>query len=245
MDTSWLSHFPDRLGDLPLGGDLVRTDAAGPDTARIAFIGVHPAATEWKAADVKGQSVKLPVAVERTSFDPLSKSGQDLLAKYLRPLGLRREDVLLLDLWPYFMASTRRESGRKSLAESIRDYEAKAKHKTAVEARPTGNELLSRIRSAKGNIDRLASILRHKPQLVLTLGSEAAAFVRGLDRATDGQEYLYREAEDLRLASLDFTATTVHLAHPGNGKPEWRARHEAWSVATGCDLVRNLTGAAV
>ncbi len=243
MNSSWLTLLPERLGDMPLGGDLLRTDAAGPATARVAFFGVHPAATEWKHATVDGQAVKLPVAVERTSFDPHSKSGEELFIKYLRPLGLRRQSVLLLDLWPYFLASTRRDSGRKSVAESIRDYEAFTGHKTAVEARPTGNDLLSRIQSAPGNMDRLRSIVGHAPRLVLTLGNEAVAFVRGLERAAAGEEYLYRDPEDLEIASLSLRATFVHLAHPSNGKPALRERHEAWLLAKGPELVHRLDGA--
>jgi hypothetical protein len=243
MNDSWLTLLPDRLGDMPLGGDLLRTDAAGLETARVALFGVHPAATEWQHATVNGQAVKLPVAVERTSFDPHSKSGEDLFTKYLRPLGLARQSVLLLDLWPYFLANTRRESGRKSLADSIREYEAVTGHKTAVEARPTGNELLSRIRSAPGNLDRLRSIVRHAPRLVLTLGSEAAAFARGLERAAAAQEYFYRDPEELEVASLGLRATFVHLAHPSNGKPALRARHEAWALTKGPELVRTVTAA--
>src|SRR2546430_13681302 len=103
MTSAWHAHFPDRLGDLPLGGDLLRTDPGGPADARVAILGVYPAATAWKHFEVKGRTaklIKLPVCVERTSFEPTSRSGGDLDKAYLDALGLVRDQVLLFDLWP-------------------------------------------------------------------------------------------------------------------------------------------------
>ena len=236
MTSPWRDHLPDRLGDLPLGGDLVRTDPAGPADARVAIVGVHPAATAWKTHVLKGPKketrVHVPTAVERTSFEPTTPAGATLDKEYLTPLGLRRQDVLLLDLWPYFVASTRRESGRPSAADDVRIYEKVAKHPTAVRPRPVASELLSLVRTAPGSVDRLRSILGSPAlRLVITLGNEPAAFVRGLPHAADALPLLYGEPAELVVEALGITVATVHMTHPGNGHPEWRAKHAAWCAA--------------
>jgi hypothetical protein len=236
MTSPWRDHLPDRLGDLPLGGDLVRTDPAGPPDARVAIVGVHPAATAWKTHTLKGPKketlVHVPTAVERTSFEPATPAGTILDKDYLAPLGLRRQDVLLLDLWPYYVASTRREGGRPSVADDVRVYEKVAKHSTAVQPRPVANELLARARTAPGSVERLRSILGSPSlRLVITLGNEPAAFARGLPHAADAQPFLYGEPAEVVVEVLGLTVPMVHMTHPGNGHPEWRAKHAAWCAS--------------
>ncbi|WP_426735888.1 hypothetical protein [Myxococcus faecalis] len=235
----WRELLPDRRGSLPLGGDLVRTDASGPADAAVAILGVYPAATKLSRWEHDGLVCNLPTQVERTSFEPVSRSGRDLDARYLAPLGLNRSSVLITDLWPYYLSTTVTGKRGRSMADNVARYEAETGRRTAVEPRPAPDELLARSRELPGNLDRLAEVLGNPAlRLLLTLGTEAAAFVRGLTSIRDAQKLLYGAAVELEPWGRPLSI--VHLTHPGNLMRKlsgWQRRHEDWCSALGHTLV--------
>lgn len=189
--------------------------------------------------------MNLPVEVERTSFEPgVSASAKDIDTRYLTPLGLTRADVLLIDMMPYFLANARETKGR-SMATNLRDYEALKGETLGIETRPPEQELVELARTMPGNLERLGEYFRRaSPRLVLTLGSEAAAFVRN-----ETYQAVSRRARELfygapaRMDILGVSTESVHLAHPGllmSGRAEasgWTARHEAWCGGLGREAV--------
>lgn len=240
---TWMQRLPAARGPLPLGGELLRTDAGGPADAPVALLGVYPAAMRLGRWTHEGRAYQLPVEVERTSFEPSSRSGRDLDGRYLEPLGLSRSSVLLVDVWPYYLATTAGRRGR-SMADNVRRYEEVTGVKTAVEARPSPDALLARARELPGNLDRLADVLgRPALRLLLTLGNEAAAFIRELHSAKSAQAFLYQPAAELEF--LRRKLRVVHLTHPGNlmrKQSEWQGTHTSWCSGMGRSLVAQVLG---
>ncbi len=242
--STWMELLPANRGRLPLGGELIRTDAAGPADAAVAILGVYPAATKLGRWKDDGGVYQLPVDVERTSFEPNSRSGRDLDTRYLKPLGLVRNAILITDLWPYYLATTAVSDNGHSMADNVKRYEEATGVKTAVEPRPTPDALLERARELPGNLDRLADVLGNPAlRLLLTLGSEAAAFVRGLRSARAAQEFLYQPVGELKF--LGRTFRVAHLTHPGNlmrKQSRWHRTHQSWCSGIGRSLVDQVLG---
>ena len=237
--STWREQLPTNRGRLPLAGELIRTDAAGPGDAAVAILGVYPAATKLGRWEYDGHVCQLPVEVERMSFDPNSRSGRDLDVHYLKPLGLGRDSVLVTDLWPYYLATTAVGSNGRSMATNVKRYEAASGVKTAVEPRPAPDALLEQARELPGNLDRLADVLGSPAlRLLLTLGNESAAFVRGLKSARAAQKLLYKPVVELEF--LGRTFRVAHLTHPGNlmgEEPGWQEAHDSWCSDIGQSLI--------
>jgi len=248
MVESWEEMLPAVPSSLPLGGVLHRTDPSGARTAKIAFLGVYPAATKLDRWRHNGQTYQLPVGVERTSFDPESRSGTEVDARYLAPLRLSRDDVLLFDMMPYFLANTSNSGNEaRSMWSNVQLYERVTCTKTAVRPRPEPDELLVECERIPGNHERLKSIFRSATnlRLLFTLGNEAAAFVRCISHAKDAQKHLYEPPEGGVRAVLGRTGVcVVHLAHPGLliKNTRWRQKHATWCEKTGQELVRKVLG---
>src|SRR5687767_10824907 len=64
VDERWRELLPDRLGDLQLGGDLVRTDPNGDPAAPILVLGAYPAVTKVKRFSSVAGPRLVPTAVE-------------------------------------------------------------------------------------------------------------------------------------------------------------------------------------
>jgi hypothetical protein len=239
----WQDHIPERLGDLPLGGDLLRTDPGGPADAPVVVLGVYPALTRMGRYATPDGPINVPVDVERTSFAEGSSSGREIDSAYLSPLGLTRQDVLFLDMYPYFLANTASSGkGGRSMWDNVQTYQRVSGHKTAVEPRPSPDELLERCRSMAGNLDRLATQLdAHPRRLLLTLGNEAAAFVRGDASAKAAQPHLLAEPVEVTFAGR--RRRVIHLPHPGivMRRKEWRKRLNSWVEDRGRDLMAKTT----
>jgi len=235
----WTTSLPDRLGALPFGGDLIRTDPGGPPQAPIAFLGVYPAATRVEKRLVGDEYMNLSLEVERTSFESGSESGKHLDAHYLEPLGLDRAHVFLFDMMPYFLANTARSGkGGRSMWDNIQRYQKVTGEKLAVKPRPEPKKLLGECRSMHGNRERLVDYIgRCRPELLLTLGAEPAAFTRGCVIAKVVGELLY--AAPVEINFLDVNVRTVHLVHPGNlmRNKSWRKKHETWCRGAGREMV--------
>ncbi len=241
---SWQEFLPARLGDLPLGGDLVRTDPGGAPGARIAILGVYPALTRKARFDVGDDTLHVPVAVERTSFDPASSSGKEIDSAYLRPLGLVRSEVFLFDMMPFYLANTSRARPRmRSMWDNVQAYENASGHKTAVRPRPEPDRLVEEARRMPGNLDRLSEQLTTcHPDVILTLGNEAASLIRGNRVAADAQQYLLQEAAMHDV--LGSRVLVVHLPHPGIVMKHsgWRERLATWCRDRGQPWLRDVRG---
>lgn len=240
--SDWHDLIPARLGDLPLGGHLVRTDPGGREDAPIAILGVYPALTKMGRFHTEGGTINLPVAVEATSFETGSSSGKEIDAAYLTPLGLTRADALFLDMFPYYFANTAASGkGGRTMWDNVETYHRLSGLTTAVEPRPAPDELLARCRTMPGNLDRLAAQLgAHPRRLVITLGNEAAAFVRGDKAAKQAQPHLLSAPAELAFAGG--TYTVLHLPHPGivMRRKEWGQRLAAWVEESGRDLISGI-----
>ncbi len=242
MASHWTTQITDCLGALPFGGDLVRTDPGGPPQAPVAFLGVYPAATRVVKRRVGVEYMNLPLEVERTSFEPGSESGKYLDERYLEPLGLDRRQAFMFDMMPYFLANTAR-SGKdgRSMWDNICAYQKATDEQLAVKPRPTPEKLLEECRSMPGNLERLVEYLGScRPELLLTLGTEAAAFSRGCGIAKVVKELLY--AVPVEISLLGIKVRVVHLTHPGNlmRNPAWRERHEVWCRGAGREIVQEF-----
>lgn len=246
--TSWEAHIPPVRGVLPNGAPLRRTDPAGPAPAPVAILGVYPALTEKKLLTVRGLRMWLPTEVERQSFEPSSASGAELNENYLEPLGLTREVVFITDLVPYFYANTDKSTSGRSMADNVRLYEKHIRRKTGVEPRPSSDDLVQLVSTMPGNLDRLRSYMAQcQPQVLLTLGTESTAFVRGYTfKETEARnaELLYSEPEELHF--LGVAPKVVHLIHPRHfirrtSKNEHlRIRHSSWCAAAGRELIASI-----
>lgn len=238
----WEVWIPDDYGDLPLGGRLVRTDPGGPCPAPIAILGLYPAHTRTKLYPTKkdGTRIRLPVEVERKSFDG-SHSGKELASRYLDPLGLSLDQVFTIDLYPYFLANTATSGGGRSMWDNVQRYQEETGLALAVQGRPEPDAMLERCRTLPGNSERLADwFARCRPRLVITLGNEVAAFVRGYERARAAQQHLYGPAIESSVFGVPLRV--AHGAHPGvfvRGGTEnpWIAKHAQWCKGDGAKLV--------
>jgi hypothetical protein len=175
---TWQSLLPATRGTLPNDQPVWRTDPGGSFDAPVAILGVYPAGAVARTK-VGDRVMNLPVRVEQTSFElGVSASAKELDARFLDPLGLDRASVLTLDVMPYFLANTRKSKGR-SMADNLREAEAAFGGSFGIEARPAPEALVKLARQLPGNVARLTDFFgRSKARLLLTLGSEAAAFVR-------------------------------------------------------------------
>lgn len=232
---TWEALIPATRGRLPNGAAIPRIEPGGDFDAPIVILGVYPAA-RVAMTTVAGKRMNLPGQVERTSFElGVSASAKEIDTLYLEPLAITRDDVLMIDVMPYFLANTRKTKGR-SMADNIREYERLTGQELEIEARPPERQLVELARTMPGNLARIADYLtRSRPRLLLTLGSEAAAFVRGVgyDAVNDrARELFYSEPAALDICGV--CVDVVHLAHPGllmsgRGRTSgWRDLHAAW-----------------
>jgi hypothetical protein len=114
--SGWRLLLPRVNGQLPNGVPLTRTEPSGSFSARIGILGAYPAAAGTRQTKVDGVAMQLPVAVEAESFAPTSESGRKLDTSYLQPLGLGRDDVLITDIVPYYLANTTPSTSGRSMA---------------------------------------------------------------------------------------------------------------------------------
>jgi hypothetical protein len=210
-ESAWEKLLPKYRGRLPGGGELLRTDPGGSPSARIAILRVHPEETAARVVRVRKESLRLPVAVEQRSFDgPIS--AKELQERVLGPLGLGEDQVYLLDAYPYYLAADAVRGERPSWSD-IRKWREQSGEADDVQQRPAPTAIPDACRTLPGNVERLTEQLeRGRPALLLTLGAETAAFVRGVTLA-DGQRALYAPAE--RRTVFGVALEVVHLAHLG------------------------------
>lgn len=245
----WEALIPPTRGVLPNGTPLRRTEPSGSFSAPIMVLGAYPAATSTKASLVGGVRMTLPTSVEGESFEATSKSGHELDEHYLAPLGLRRADVCITDLMPYYLANTTRNtSSGRSMADNLALYERHNNVRLGIDARLPPPQLVAGARTMPGNVDRLKDYVeRCRPRLMFTLGAEPAAFVRGeaFDSVSRRAGTLfYSAAEELDV--LGVRVGVVHLVHPHlfiKRNATWMQRHREWVAASGLALVRDLTRA--
>lgn len=246
--TGWQGLLPDTIGVLPDGGVLRRTDPSGPTPAAVAVLGVYPALTGKRIFTIDGVRMTLPTEVEGRSFETGSASGAEIDANYLLPLGLSRREVFITDMMPYFLANTTRSSSGRSMADNVRLYEQSTRVETGIQPRPSPAKLVKLAGDLPGNIGRLRDYFGQcQPLLLLTLGTEAAAFTRGLSFAAASKQadgLLYGQAERLSVFGID--TTVVHLVHPHlfiKRNDKWMKRHRDWCSTSGRELVgRVLAG---
>ena len=238
----WQDLIPATRGTLPGGAPLRRTDPSGEGRAKIAFLGVYPAATKVRQMSVDGTRMNLPVEVEAESFAPGSASGKEFEDHYLKALKIKRADVMVTDMLPYYLSNTTLSKGSKrSMADNVRAFEEAKKISTGIEARPKEAALVKLARKMPGNIARLTEYFeRVRPRLLFTLGTESAAFVRGLEFAeADSDVLFYQDAEEIQFLGLSMKV--VHMVHPHlfiKMNEKWTSRHANWLAQTGRAVVK-------
>lgn len=248
-ESSWEACLPADRGALPLGGRLVRTEPSGPVPARIVFVGLYPAVTRLARYTSKDGVRLVPVEVESHSFCG-SASADEIDSKYLLPLNLTREQTFMIDLYPYYLATTAKSGKRgRTMWENIVAYTAEH-GPVAVQRRPEGDEMVEWCRTLPGNLERLAYWFdRCRPAIVITLGNEVAAFARGYrgaGAARKAQAHLYEECaagcEPFKTEVFGAGPVRVlHCAHPGilmrEKEGTWAKRHKDWCAGAGGALV--------
>ena len=241
--SKWQDLIPQIHGTLPGGVPLRRTECSGPTPTKVAFLGVYPALTEKRLFTVGDTRMWLPTQVEAESFAPASKSGAEIEDNYLAPLALTRSDVFIFDMVPYFLANTSTSSSGRSMADNVRLYEEATGTQTGILARPKEEEFLQYANGMPGNLDRLTDYMaRCQPNLLFTLGTEPAAFVRGLtftEAASQVDQLLYAQPEELDVFGL--RTRVVHLVHPHHfikRTRKWVDRHRAWCGSHGVALLK-------
>lgn len=143
---------------------------------------------------------------------------------------------------PYYLANTTASgTDGRSMCDNVRAYEAEH-GRTGIEARPQPDELVALASAMPGNLDRLtAYVEQYTPTLLLTLGAEAAAFVRGTTHSAIKplvEETLYSEPQQLRVFGRDLVV--AHLVHPHlfiKRNEAWMQRHRDWVTQRGRALV--------
>lgn len=154
--TAWESLLRLDGGALPMGGRLHRTDPSGPVPAGIAIVGLYPAVTQLRRFESEAGVRLVPVEVERKSFCG-SASADELDSKFLRPLNLSREQVFMIDLFPYYLATTARSGARgRTMWDNIVAYAAEV-GPVAVKRRPGPDEMVEWCRELPGNAARLGT----------------------------------------------------------------------------------------
>lgn len=244
--TSWQALIPPTAGTLPGGSPLCRTDPSGNPNANIAILGVYPALTRQRRFVVDGTPMNLPVEVEAVSFDPGSASGAEIDDNYLKPLGLTRDDVFIFDLVPYYMSNvTKNRNTGRSMADNVRAYEEAEETFTGIVTRPTGEDFLRYVTDLPGNLDRLRNYLETcQPKLLLTLGTEPAAFVRGMgfrEASKNVDRLFYAEPDEVEVIGV--RTSVVHLVHPHlflKKNQKWMGRHREWCAGVGRGLVEQV-----
>lgn len=243
----WETLLPAKRGTLPGGAPLRRTDPGGPDSAKVVLLGLYPALTEKQQLTVGGKRMWLPAQVEATTFEPGSASGAEMEEHFLSPLGLTRDTVRMLDVFPYFLANTSRGKSGRSMADNVAAFEKEHGITTGIQARPVPAAMVELARELPGNESRLRHYFQQgPPTLLFTLGAEVAAFVRGCDFRTvekDVDRVLYAPVETRTVFGT--TLQVVHLAHPGlfiKKKQKWVRRHHEWCRNVGRELVEASRG---
>lgn len=240
----WEETIPYDLGALPWapGYHLHRTNLGGNPNARIAILGVYPAVTSTKLwQDNDGVKRKLPVEFEKETFQPDSASGREIVASYLQPLNLNREQVCFFDMMPYFFANVTTGKSGRSMWDNVQHYCQIHNVQPLIRPRPRPDDLLKECREMRGNEERISEYLNPAARrLLITLGNEAAAYVLGETHAQDAQNRLYSPARQLNLFGQSIQ--TVHLAHPGllMKKKDWADKHAQWCTTTGQNLINSI-----
>jgi hypothetical protein len=241
---TWEAPLPPVMGALPFNGILRRTEPSGPCPAAVAVLGLYPALTRAKLfRHPEGDVFPVPVEVEAQTFVG-SSSAKEIDSRYLAKLGLRRDQVFFFDLYPYFMANTAvNDKSHRSMADNVRLYQAATGEDLAVAPRPSPDAMIALCNQRDGIRARAEALLREcRPQLLLTLGNEAAAYVLGEKRAIAAQKRLY--GKEWSSNSYGLRIVVAHLAHPGllsRRKPNdtWNVRHEEWCNGPGKRLVES------
>lgn len=215
---AWKEHIPFESGPLMWGGFLQRTEPNGDPAAPIAVLGPSPAVIQerqWK--DKQGAVRMVPAKVEVNSLQANTDVGREFDQNWLPPLKLSRKQIYAFDLMPYALADI-----------------------------PQPDELLALSRTMPGNDARLAEYLHCSPRrLLITIGNEAAAYVRGYTRSMDAQQHLYLpQVPDERLKILGGKVCVLHLAHPAllMKDAEWAEMHSLWCKETGAALIQEVLG---
>ena len=206
-------------------GDPVRP-VAPQQTARrgIMILGAYPSAR----FECIGKYPSVPVADLAAPFSGefyfdgrrfrTVRSSDELDSIYLDPLGVSRDDCWITNLVKVFLFKLGHIATYRALGVKHPPCETRSMF-FKLAAHPANLEWLSR------------EIEIARPRLVVTLGAEVAAAIRGSRSATAGRKLLSADVHEVRIGET--TVRTVHLAHPGivmrkgkrNPWPELTAQH--------------------
>lgn len=239
----WEDLIPFDRGPLPWAPQyrFHRTNLGGNPEARIALLGVYPTLTAVIRYADGSQRYNLPKEFEEESFLPGSASGAEIAENYFKKLGMKRTDVCIFDMMPYPFANTTCGKNGRSMWTNIERYCQAHDTTSPIRPRPDPDALLYECRSMPGNQERLIEYLNPGTrQILITLGNEFAAYVRGYTRAKDGQPHLYGQPERIQLFGTNILI--VNLAHPGivMKNSDWRKRHLDWCENTGRALIAGI-----
>ena len=146
------------------------------------------------------------------------RSSDELDSIYLAPLGVSRYNCWITNLVKTFLFKPGHVAAYRALGVEHPPRETRSMF-FELATHPANFEWLSR------------EIELARPRLVITLGAEVAAAIRGFSSATAGRKLLLATVHELRIGEMD--GLHVHLAHPGivmrggkrNPWPDLTARH--------------------
>lgn len=132
---------------------------------------------------------RTPIQNIAMPFDPSTKSGRELDEKVLRPLGITRNDCWITNFVKCYLFKT---GGPPALARA--QFEKIGMH-------PGNQEVLA-------NEFTIAN-----PKAILTLGTEVAGMLRGVEGGSKRNALLNKEKREVTIGN--WTGDCYHFAHPG------------------------------
>jgi uracil-DNA glycosylase len=152
-------------------------------------------------------------------------SGAKLVERWLQPLGINRDDSVIVDCLPLSRASV---GVRKRLTDTYAPFAEKVDAPTArLLEHPSESQIVQEALDAHG--ERLREqIAAAKPELIITLGNAAARVLAALDGRPVGSGVLdaasYGVARPLGKVATAQWQALIHPAAP----PTWQATHDSW-----------------
>jgi uracil-DNA glycosylase len=158
-------------------------------------------------------------------------SGEELATKYLKPLGVNREECWITDLVRLFLFKQAHVDKYRRLGCTWPENETRSQFENF---------------AYEGMHWLEAELVLAKPRLVITLGSEVAGIVQSIKGSAQRNDLLGGDLKEFSISGN--TYPVIHLAHPGIVMREsaernpWPRRHREEHIPIARKVVSDLIG---